>query len=178
MATIESRNCRGLADTNKRLDIIDRLKRDKIHIACLQDVHLRKRDRARLRGEWGGDVFLSAKTSNARGVAIMIRKDLEYKIHSSSCDEEGTFVISDITIEGIPRLTLVSLYAPNNDSPQFFHNIWEKISALGNVEIIVCGDWNVVRDYNLDTYNYSRNNNPKAKREIQKGIETLELLDV
>ena len=51
MVTIESRNCRGLADINKRLDIIDRLKRDKIHIACLQDVHLRKRDRARLRGE-------------------------------------------------------------------------------------------------------------------------------
>ena len=78
MVTVESRNCRGLADTNKSLDIIDRIKQDKIHIACLQDIHLNKKDRAQLRREWGGDAFLSAKSSNARGVAILIRKDLEY----------------------------------------------------------------------------------------------------
>ena len=100
---------RGLADARKRLDVLERIKSDKTHIACLQDVHLKKRDRAKLRGEWGGNVYLSAKTSLARGVAILIRRDLEYKVHNALCDEEGNYVMLDIAIEGLPHLTLVSL---------------------------------------------------------------------
>ena len=178
MVTIETRNCRGLADTRKRLDVLDRIKKGKIHIACLHDVHLNKKDRAKLRGEWGGNVYLSAKSSLARGVAILIRKDLEYKVFNVICDEEGNYVILDIAIEGHPRLTLVSLYGPNSDSPLFFKEIWEKISSFGNLEIIVCGDWNTVRDYRQDTYNYVRKNNPKARDEISRGMEILELRDV
>ena len=178
MVTIETRNCRGLADARKRLDVLDRIKSDKTHIACLQDVRLKKRDRAKLRGEWGGNVYLSAKTSMARGVAILISRDLEYKVHNALCDEEGNYVMLDISIEGLPRLTLASLYGPNSDSPLFFKEIWEKFSAFGNLEIVVCGDWNTVRDFRHDTYNYVRKNNPKAKDEIQRGMEFLELSDV
>ena len=178
MVTIETPNCRGLADARKRLDVLERIKSDKTHIACIQDVHLKKRDRAKLRGEWGGNVYLSAKTSLAKGVAILIRRDLEYKVHNALCDEEGNYVMLDIAIEGLPRLTLVSLYGPNSDSPFYFKEIWEKISAFGNLEVIVCGDWNTVRDYRQDTYNYVRKNNPKAKEEIQRGMEFLELSDV
>ena len=104
----------------------------------------------------------------ARGVAILFRRDLEYKIHNSICDDEGNFVSVDISIEGLPRLTLASLYAPKNDSPEFFSGIQEKINSLGNSDIIICGDRNVVREYHLDTYNYSRNNNPKARTGVSK----------
>ena len=121
---------------------------------------------------------MSAKSSKARGVAILFGKDLDYKIHTSTCDDEGNFILIDISIEGLPRLTLASLYAPNTDSPDFFTNIWEKISKLGNADVIICGDWNVVLDYHQDTYNYSRKNNPKARKEILRGMELLDLVDV
>ena len=134
MVTIETRNYRGLADTKKRLDVLDRIRKDKTHIACLQDVHLNKRDRPKLRREWGGNVYLSAKTTMARGVAILISRDLEYKVNNAICDEDGNYILLHISIEGLPRLTLVSLYGPNSDSPSFFREIWDKISSLGNLE--------------------------------------------
>ena len=43
---------------------------------------------------------------------------------------------------------------------------------------MACGDWNVVRDYKTDTHNYSKNNNPKAKEEIRRGMQKLDLVDV
>ena len=121
---------------------------------------------------------MSGGSSAARGVAILLSKDFEFKIHDSTSDNKGNIVIADLTISGLPRLTLAAIYAPNKDSPLFFKNIWEKIGEFGNTDVVTCGDWNVVRNYSKDTYNYARFNNPKAKEEIDRGIERLELVDV
>ena len=74
-------------------------------------------------------------------------------------------------------MCLVNLYAPNKDSPEFFANIWEKVLSYNNADYIVCGDFNTVRDYSKDTYNYARNNNPKAKDEVERGMALLSLTD-
>ena len=129
-------------------------------------------------GGGGGTVLLSGRSSAARGVAILFSKNFEFKIHDSMNDTEGNFIVVDLTIEGLPRLTLAAIYAPNKDSPLFFRNIWEKIGNYGNTDVVICGDWNVVRNYNRDTYNNARYNNPKAKEEIDRGIDRLELVDV
>ena len=75
-----------MADRKKRLDVFDKIKSDTIHIACLQNIHLEKKDKNKLKQEWGGTVLLSAKSSMARGVAILFSKNLDYKIHNSACD--------------------------------------------------------------------------------------------
>ena len=164
--TIETRNCRGLADRVKRWDILDKIRTDKVHIACLQDVHLEKKDRNRLKQEWGGTTLLSAKSSASRGVAVLFSKNLEFKIHNSKSDTDGNYIIIDLSVDGLPRFTY------------FFENIWKEIEAVGNSDVVACGDWNVVRDYRKDTHNYARNNNPKAREVIRVGMEKLELVDV
>ena len=45
---LETRNCRGLVDSKKRWDVLDKIRKDNVHIACLQDVHLEKKDRNKL----------------------------------------------------------------------------------------------------------------------------------
>ena len=121
MVIIETRNCRGLADRDKRVDILNKIRDEKISIACLQDVHLESWQKSTLRKEWNGHVELSAKTSASRGVAVLFSKNLEYSINKVEADSNGSFLIIDVSIIGLPRLTLVNIYAPNKDSPQFFY---------------------------------------------------------
>ena len=111
-------------------------------------------------------------------MCILFNAKLEFEIHASSIDTEGCYIILDITIAGLPRLCLVNLYAPNKDTPEFFSKIWEKVLSYNNADYIICGDFNTVRNYSKDTYNYARNNNPKAKDEIERGMTLLSLTDV
>lgn len=40
------------------------------------------------------------------------------------------------------------------------------------------GDWNVVQDYNLDTINYRRENNPNSKLKLHSMMNDLDLIDI
>ena len=42
----------------------------------------------------------------------------------------------------------------------------------------MCGDWNVVQNYALDTMNYYRQNNPKSQQAIFGLIDGFELFDI
>ena len=64
------------------------------------------------------------------------------------------------------RLTLVCLYGPNKDCPEFFTTIIRHIETLNNNTSILCGDFNVVQDPDLDYYNYCGINNKKSHEKI------------
>ncbi len=68
--------------------------------------------------------------SNARGVAILISSKIPYTIHNQFCDMECNILIVDITIKGT-RMTIGSLYGPNNDNEEFFNTIRDTCSRLG-----------------------------------------------
>ena len=147
-------------------------------MACLQDIHLDKSQEKTFRSEWGGEAILATKSSNSRGVAILISNNFEFTIHDKHLDPEGNYIILDVTFMGVPRCTLVNLYGPNKDSPAFYEKIKAHIESIDNSEILLCGDWNSVRDYNRDTYKYIRQNNPKIKATIDNMIKTFDLTDV
>ena len=121
---------------------------------------------------------MAPKSSNSRGVAILFKKDLEYKIHSQYCAPEGNFIVVDISLTNTLRCTLVNIYGPNKDSPLFYTIIRDKLQSLDNPEIILCGDWNIVRYFKQDTYKYLRFNNPKARDSINQLIEQFDLSDI
>jgi hypothetical protein len=71
-------------------------------------------------------------------------------------------------------MTLAAVYRPNEDKPCFFsRNTAIKIHIFPNSSIILVRDWNVVQDYNLDTINYCRENNPKSKLKLHSVINEL-----
>jgi exonuclease III len=73
--------------------------------------------------------------------------------------------------------TLVAVYGPNNDEPQFFTNLQRKIESLGNSSVIIVGDWNVPLNYSMDTLNYMHKNNEKGQKQIHFMMEQLDLVD-
>ena len=53
------------------------------------------------------------------GVAMMFNNNFQLQILKHSSDPEGRFIIADIDT-GDKIMTLVNVYAPNEDSPAFF----------------------------------------------------------
>ena len=75
-------------------------------------------------------------------------------LHNVISDQQGRYIILDISIFQ-QRCTLVTLYGPNTDSPEFFTNLKENLinCELSNQPIMLCGDWNVVLNYHNDMIN-------------------------
>ena len=169
-------NCQGLGDSSKRKDVLNYLKSRKHNIYCLQDTHFKKSLEPYIQAQWGYKCIFSSYTTNARGVAILLNNNFEYKIHKQELDGTGNYIILDITIEG-ERMTLINLYGPNEDNPVFYDNIFKCIREFDNEKYLICGDFNLTLDQQLDTYNYRNINNPNSKKTISENLEYFNLTD-
>ena len=48
----------------------------------------------------------------------------------------------------------------------FLKRLLYNINQFDNLSVIIAGDWNVVQDYRVDTFNYTGEHNLKSKLEI------------
>ena len=83
---------------------------------------------------------------------ILFQNIFEYSVNNIIRDKSGYYIVMDITEETY-QLSIVNLYGPNSDSPLFFNNLKNHLEHLPG-SVIMAGDWNVVQDYTLYTYNY------------------------
>ena len=172
-------NCQGLGAINskKRRDVMNYLRDKSYSIICLQDTHFTPAMNNFVRSEWGYEAYFSSYSSQSRGVAILFKNNFEFTIHSKYKDESGNILILDFTVEN-QRITLVNLYAPNRDDPDFFSHVKEEALKLGNQNIIMVGDWNLILNPELDCKNYKHVNNPTARRLVLELMSELDLCDV
>lgn len=173
---ISSTNVRGMHDFQKRRDLLHHLRQKKFQIYCLQDTHFTENLEPYICAEWGGQILFSSNTSNSRGVCILFNNDFEYKILKDKHDINGNFIALDLEIEG-KRVTLINIYGPNEDSPTFYMKIVDIIEEFENDTCIICGDFNLVQNQELDTHNYIHINNPRAKEFVLNMKEDYNLVD-
>ena len=78
-----------------------------------------------------------------------------------------------------PDFTVVLgvIYGPNRYDPVFYEEIKQRLTKRESHPIILCGDWNLVQDFSLDTFGYQRENNTKAKNKVLEMQVALELLE-
>lgn len=57
--------------------------------------------------------------SNSRGVCIFFNNNFAFKIHGEKRDSGGNLLALDLSIED-NRVTLINIYGPNSDNPQFY----------------------------------------------------------
>ena len=70
-----STNCQGLQNYKQRKDVLDYLDNLSPSIICLQDTHWLDTDMQTVKQIWNRDCFLSCKSSNSRGVAILLKRN-------------------------------------------------------------------------------------------------------
>ena len=163
---IGSVNCRGLQDTAKRREVFNFLRNRKYSLLCLQDTHLTSKDYKIARAQWGADLYLSPGKSNARGVSILSGNSFENKVLDSINDTVGNFLALKFLIENQFTISLINVYGPNSDNPEFVDFIRSTIEKFDSDFVIICGDWNLVQDPDVDYYNYNNLNNPRNRAAV------------
>ena len=62
------------------------------------------------REQWPCESFFARGSNHSRGVAILIRKSLDFKIKSTRADDEGRSLILDASVQDVPFLLVTEDY--------------------------------------------------------------------
>ena len=170
---ILSVNCRGLADRDKRKDVFHFLRDKKCSIFCLQDTHFTASDLNYIRSQWGYNIYCSPGSRESRGVTVLFNNNFEYRLINEKSDTAGNLILLELEIEKRFTINLINIYGPNQDSPKFYSDLSGYLSDSSNDFTIICGDFNLVQDFNLDCSNYKSLNNSRARLELLKLKDTI-----
>uniref|UniRef100_A0A3Q1EPR8 Endonuclease/exonuclease/phosphatase domain-containing protein n=1 Tax=Acanthochromis polyacanthus TaxID=80966 RepID=A0A3Q1EPR8_9TELE len=97
-----------------------------------------------------------------RGVMILFRKNIEYTLHSFNKDNQGRWIVIEVTINNL-HIIIANIYAPNEDSPEFFRELNICLNSIKVDQIIVTGDFNTILDINKDRRSLQKSNNHPQK---------------
>jgi exonuclease III len=128
-----------------------------------------------------GYSFIHNSQENSRGVGILLSKKIMYTVHNEYRDIEGNILLIDITISGW-RLTVGSVYGPNNDNEDFFRTITDICNRFNNNRIVIGGDWNTTVDSaparsNIDTLNMVNIPSRRRSKWLKDMCDTLGIKD-
>ena len=106
-----SLNVRGLSSNTKRRETFLWLKKNRLSICSLQEVHSTNETEPYWHSEWGYSTIFTTFSSSRAGVNIMFNNNFQFQILKHSVDPEGRFIVDIDT--GNKIMTLVNVYAPH-----------------------------------------------------------------
>ena len=142
-------NVKGLKNPIKRSRVFTHLKRLNSDVVFLQETHLRNSDHAKLKCPWVADVFHSTFNSKSRGVAILVKRGIQFILDKSITDVNGRYLIVRGALCNTPVL-LVNVYAPNFDDANFMQKLFSYIPSLNSHLLTMGGDLSCTIDPVLD----------------------------
>ena len=172
---ISTLNARGLGNHVKRKRVYRYLKRFKSDVCFLQETHCDSKKEQVWSSEWGNKCIYSHGTTQARGVGILLNKKCAHAVDEIRRDIVGRYVMCKVLLNNY-SYCLVNIYAPNEDSPEFFNEISRNIQEMDCVHVIIGGDFNLTLDPTMDR-NVNANYNVNSSVALKKTIEDLDLID-
>jgi len=144
----------------------------KFSIFVLQEIHCTKEKEPLWSSEWGSSAFFSSLSSASAGVRLLFNNNFEFEVMRQFSDPEGRFIIIDIKKEN-KIITLVNIYAPNDDNPAFFKKVLSHLLSFDCEGIVLGGDFNLVLDVQKD----KEGGNPSdAQKFIERSTEHSEFV--
>ena len=152
------------------------LKKCEYDIVLLQETHCECSTQQMWENQWKGQSIFSNGTNDECGVAILINPKKRFEIKKVSTDSDGRIII--ITTEINERMiTIINVYAPNVDNPEFFTSVIKMLTKHETSSVIFAGDFNLVLDEDKDSFN-RKNNNKKALAVLNAFTEEFMFCDV
>ena len=149
---ITSFNVRGLKNSTKRERVLHYMKNNHPGIIFLQETYTTEGDEIVWKNQWSGDILMSHGTNHARGVAILIPKEISYTSDTIEIDPKGRFILLNGTFEG-KNITLLNCYAPTNskskDQINFLNSLLPLITKYQE-NLLMGGDLNVHLNPDID----------------------------
>ena len=147
---IISYNVRGLHSPIKRKKILNQLRQIGCQIAFLQETHLPDLEHEKLKRSWADKIYYSShKSGRKRGVSILVHRSVNFTATASHKDTEGRFILVNGIIDGI-EISLMNVYAPNEDDPVFIKHIYNFLLKNSTGILLMGGDFNCVMSHTLD----------------------------
>ena len=120
---------------------------------------------------WNNDVYLNGGKTNSRGVAILLNNNFEYEILACNKDKNGNYLNLLVKLSSM-KINLITLYG------SFFEEISKLLENANGDYNILCGDFNVALDNDIDTFNYRHVNNPRSRQAIFDLVRQYDLSDI
>ena len=177
MVIILLQNVCGLRDNQKRKEVFIYAKQ-KADIVCLQETHSMSEDEKFWRNQWHGVTFYVHGTEKSRGVFVGIKSGTPISVEKVISDKEGRYVIVQYEHQQ-KRICFSKYICPNRDIPQFFVSLFKKLEDCDGARIL-CGDFNVVLDPEVDRYSKRGlvSNNKLSMETINSYIEDTQMVDI
>lgn len=136
-------NTNGLQQSEKRQRLIEWSKQQQCNILLMQETHFSQNIENKLIQDFKGSLYQSNGTSNSRGVAIWIKKNVEFKLIDEYKDNEGRLLLINVEINNA-IYTIINIYAPNNMKKRntFFKQVDRFINEYSIGQIRPAGDYN------------------------------------
>ena len=176
-ASLCSLNVRGLRERIKRRKLFLWLRKKNYDIYFLQETHSTKNDEVLWKNEWGGKAFFTYSSTNRTGCGCLIRNNANISIQNIIRDGDGRFIIMEVNIED-ELFTLVNLYCPNKDEPQFFRNIFGILNNLNIDNLLLGGDINFVQDIDFDKIGRNLVSFRQSREVLNKFLNEENLIDI
>jgi exonuclease III len=133
-------NANGLNSPIKRHRLTKWIKKEDPTICCLQETHLTNRNKHRLRMKVWKNYQANDPWKQA-GVAILISDKVDFTPTLTKRDKEGHFILIKGEIDK-KEITIINLYAPNVNAPNFIKHTLNDLKAYINSNTVVMGDFN------------------------------------
>ena len=141
-------NAQGIRTLEKRKALFHWLKKEKADIIFLQETYSTVHVENTWKSQWKGDLFFAHSSKASKGVLILVKDNLDFKLLSCKLDIPGHFIILKANVQDQP-FYLDNNYAPNKTKEQctFFQEIQNELENL-EIEVdgntIIGGDFNVI----------------------------------
>ena len=162
--TIVSLNVNGLKDRKKRHTFFHWLKMNNFDFCLLQETHCDSDNEIeKWRNEWAGKAYFSLGTNMSKGVATLIKPNLDVDVCDKIIENNGRYLKVDIKIDDF-NCSVINVYSPNNPAERrsFFKFIDKEISEIRHENLdhnfIIGGDFNCVINPALDRRNEQGHN--------------------
>ena len=176
---IISNNVRGLQNYLKRRKLFHYFNTSQqADIIMLQETHSTEKTENQWRSEWGSQVYFNHGTSDARGVCILIKNQVDFEVQAVKKDKEGRYLqligsINNKTIQ------LINVYGPNADDTQFFATLQGRVEEADTDYTIIAGDFNCILNNDMDKKGgASSHANKKCQGFLNTWIEESNLVDI
>lgn len=147
---ILSLNVNGLNHPAKRHSLWRTAKALHSDILCIQETHLTMSDSSLCKNHQFPTIYQACHSTKSRGVLIAIKDTVDFQLSKILIYPEGRYLIVVGTINKV-SYTLINIYAPNTHQMKFLHRVVRLAKPIKKGHLILCGDFNIAPDNNMDT---------------------------